>query len=210
MFLGFSSKINFAIEDTRDLCGRGLPRLTGKGASACSISKILNTATQPLLPNSSNLSFSSNFFRNPHQLPVCLDVLRACLPSSRGPSQSIKNHPLRLVPSPNHLTHPPTTHHVFSFECCRLTLNSINQHLHIPPSSSSLSSFTSLPPTRFTASTTPRRTSASQSLTPIELCSTANQSSPANNALISTDPQEEECQEGNSVLPDGLWCLRNW
>lgn len=29
-------------------------------------------------------------------------------------------------------------------------------------------------------------------------------------ASTDQDPQEEECEEGNPVLPDGLRCLRNW
>jgi hypothetical protein len=24
------------------------------------------------------------------------------------------------------------------------------------------------------------------------------------------DPPQEECEEGNSVLPDGVWCFGNW
>lgn len=27
---------------------------------------------------------------------------------------------------------------------------------------------------------------------------------------IEDDPSKEECQEGYSVLPDGLWCFRHW
>lgn len=150
----------------------------------CCISKILNTH---LLPNSSNLSFSSTFFRNPINCPCALTCfVLAYLAPVALPNPLRTTPPETCVPSPNHP--PPTTHHVFSFECCRLTLNSVNQHLHIlpldPPHHHPL--FTFLPLTRFT--TTTLRTFIPQSLTPIELCSTANQSSPANNALIPTDP----------------------